>query len=72
MIKLLRLFARIFVIAIAGVALIRVFVILFVTLIYGGRWPWGMNDLWFVLKQGTLAAAVFWIFATVAYIRRRG
>ncbi len=71
MLKLLATYLKLFLIAIAGVALIRVVVILFVTLLYGGHWPWGMADVWFVLKQGTLLAVVFWVFATVSYFKNK-
>ncbi|WP_321945783.1 MULTISPECIES: hypothetical protein [unclassified Paraburkholderia] len=71
MLKLLATYLKLFLIAIAGVASIRVVVILFVTLLYGGHWPWGLGDVWFVLKQGTLLAGVFWVFATVSYLKNK-
>lgn len=71
MIKLLRLYLFLFGLSFVGVGVIRVCVILFVLLVYKGHYPWGMDDVAFVLKQGALLGFVFCIFATVVHIKSR-
>ena len=71
MIKLLRLYLLLFVLSLVGVGAIRVCVILFILLVYKGHYPWGMDDVAFVLKQGALLGSVFCIFATVVHIKSR-
>jgi hypothetical protein len=71
MIKLLRLHLFLFGLSFVGVGVIRVCVILFILLTYQGHYLWGMADVTFVLKQGSLLGFVFCIFAMVVHVKNR-
>lgn len=71
MVKLLLVCLLSALVSYTAMALVKMFVVFVVAVFYGGHYQWGMDDVVFVLKQGTLMASIFCIFAMMRYFRNR-
>lgn len=71
MVRLVFVCALCFLIAFAGIALVKVWAVLVITLVYGGHYQWGRYDAITILKQGILLGCILCTFAVVAYFKRR-
>ncbi|CAB3642250.1 hypothetical protein [Paraburkholderia rhynchosiae] len=70
--RLLLAYLKIFLIAFAAIALVVAFANFVVHMFYGANFTLSSDDLRTVLKQGALLGTLFCVFATVAYVRRKG
>ncbi|WP_157650840.1 hypothetical protein [Burkholderia ubonensis] len=50
---------------------IKEFVTIFAAYFYGGGFLWASNDTRFVLVNGALLGLVFFVIATVAFVRKK-
>ena len=71
MIRLILLYLIAFFLAFLGFVAVKLFVMLYVAIFYGGGFGWDARDTKFVVVNGTLLGLVFSIFATVAWVRNR-
>ena len=71
MIRLILLYLIAFFLAFLGFVAVKLFVMIYVAIFYGGSFGWGRDDTRFVLVNGALLGFVFCVFATIAYVKKK-
>jgi hypothetical protein len=68
--RLIFLYFIAFLLAFLGFIAIKLLVMVYVAIFYGGGYGWAAQDTKFVVVNGVLLGLVFCVFATVAYMKR--
>ncbi|MBW0447357.1 hypothetical protein EN871_17490 [bacterium M00.F.Ca.ET.228.01.1.1] len=69
--RLILLYLMAFFLAFLGFVAVKLCVMMYVAIFYGGGFGWDARDTKFVVVNGSLLGLVFSVYATVAWVRNR-